>query len=146
MNKKWNSLAKFLIAFVSGGSMTALINQSMQIDNLVLICNVINSWPSVLSVLAICTTIVISILIVQIFTTIRERRIIHELQKENEKLKNSIHNYEKKVNELEDQKRKYQIELIRLNEKMAYWIRKREAKEKMNSGAMRFVKKGRKNE
>ena len=53
---------------------------------------------------------------------------------------------EKKVNELEDQKRKYQIELIRLNEKMAYWIRKREVKEKMNPGAMRFVKKGQKNE
>lgn len=144
MNKKWNTVAKFLIVFVSGGSMTALINQSMKIDTLVLICNVINSWPSVLSALAICTTIVISILIIQIFTTIRERRSIHELHKENEKLKNSIYSYEKKVKELEDQKRKYQIELIRLNEKMAYWIR-REVKEKMNSGVIRFVKNRRKN-
>ncbi len=115
-------LLRIIIAFISGGGVTTLINKLLDLENkdLIQVGKFINSWPFVIVILAICMTVVLCVLILEIFKTKRIDNRNEELYMENRELKNNIYILGKKKDEVIEYNYKLQIQIAQKEEKIYY--------------------------
>ena len=115
-------LLRIIIAFISGGGVTTLINRLLDLKNkdLIQVGKFINSWPFVIVILAICMTVLLCVLILEIFKTKRINNRNEELYMENRELENKIYILEKKKDEVIEYNYKLQIQIAQKEEKIYY--------------------------
>lgn len=113
-------LLRIIIAFISGGGVTTLLDQLLENKDLIQVGEFINSWPFVIAILAVCMTVLLSILILEIFKTKRVNNRNEELHLENRELENKIYILEKKREEIIEYNCKLQIQIAREEEKIYY--------------------------
>ena len=115
-------LLRIIIAFISGGGVTTLINKLLDLENkdLIQVGKFINSWPFVIVILDICMTVLLCVLILEIFKTKRIDNRNEELYMENRELKNNIYILGKKKDEVIEYNYKLQIQIAQKEEKIYY--------------------------
>lgn len=112
-NKAGYALSGFFGGLVTKG-LDGLLNIVSEDRDLSKIGDFFNSWPFFYTVLCICITIIIVALILQVFKTIRHKK----LKDENRNLKNRNEKLEEEIKNQKDENMKLQIEMAQKDERI----------------------------
>lgn len=111
---------RIIITFISGGGVTTLLDKFLENKDLIQVGKLINSWPFAIVIVAICMTVLLCILILEVFKTKRVNNRNEELHMKNRELENKIHILEKKKEEIIEYNYKLQIQIAQNEEKIYY--------------------------
>lgn len=113
-NNRKNGILGYLICGISSSGLTGLLKTIVEDSGLDKTGEFFNSWPFFYTVLILCITAVIIVLIQELSSI----AIYNKVKEENQDLRNRIKELEKKIDKLKDEKQELQVDVAQKDERI----------------------------